>query len=100
MHSNYSEIALLSEEEARNTRLARSLRAVVASVIVGGIAVIIVETMLPASRSVAVNAPAISAPARNAPLVTPAATLPDAAPAPRDADPQLRRMEEGVIHHG
>lgn len=99
MHSNYSEIALLSEEEVRNARLARGLRAVAASVIVGGLVVVIVETMVPTSRSVAINAPAIPAPARAMPLATPAA-LPEAAPAPGDIDPLLRRMEEGVTQHG
>lgn len=100
MHSNDSEIALPSEEQMRNTRLARGLRAVAASVIVGGLAVVTFETMVPASRSVAANVPTTTAPARGTPLVTPAATLPDVTPAPRDADPQLQRIEEGVIHHG
>lgn len=101
MHDDHSEIALPSEEEMRNVRLARGLRAVAASVIVGGLVLVAIETMLPAGRSVAINAPEIQAPARSLPLVTPAAARPDAAPAPGDiTDPLLRRIEEGVVHHG
>jgi len=99
MNTDHSEIALLSEEEMRNVRLARGLRAVAASVIVGGLLVIAVETMLPAGRSVAVNAPAMQIPEHSLPLVAPAAQ-PGAAPATDTADPLLRRLEEGVIHHG
>lgn len=97
MNSHHSEIALRSEEDARNVRLGYGLRAVAVSVVVGGLAIAVAESMMPTSDPVV--APVMQAPARGTPLA-PAAT-PDAAPAARDADdPMLNRHEEGVVHHG
>lgn len=98
MNSQQSEIALRSEEEARNARLAYGLRAVAVSVVVGGLAIAVAESMMPAIDHGA--APIMQAPARGIPLA-PGATPPDAAPAAREADdPMLNRHEEGVVHHG
>lgn len=97
MNSHHSEIALRSEEEARNARLGYGLRAVAVSVVVGGLAIAVAESMMPAGDHVA--APIMQAPARGT-LLAPTAA-PDAAPTPREADdPMLNRHEEGVVHHG
>ena len=100
MPVDHNEIALLSEESMRNRRLVRGLQAVVASVIVGGLGVVAVETMLPPGRSVTANAPAAPAPARSVPLAAPAGARTDAAPAPAAGEPLLQRIEHSVTDHG
>jgi hypothetical protein len=90
---------LRSEEEIRNARLARGLRAVAATVIVGGIVIAALETQAPQSHPVP-SAGLVEENASGLPAVP--AELPAAAPAaaPAETDPALRRLDRAMEHHG
>ncbi len=90
-----------SEEEMRNTRLARGLRALAATVIVGGIVIAAFENGLSSSRVAPGGGPIGRAGATDtaAPLVSPAPDAPTAPPAIVD-DPSLSRLDRAMEQHG
>jgi hypothetical protein len=90
-----------SEEEMRNTRLARGLRAVAATVIVGGIVIAAFDNGLSSSRVAPGDGPIGQAGANDAaaPLVSPAADAPTSPPAVED-DPALGRLDRAMEQHG
>jgi len=94
--SNYS-----SEEEMRNTRLARGLRAVAATVVVGGIVIAAFDSGLSSSGVTPGDAPVGQAGATGtaAPLISPAADAPTSRPAVVD-DPELGRLDRAMEPHG
>lgn len=90
-----------SEEEMRNTRLERGLRAVAATVIVGGIVIAGLDGGLSSSRVAPGVAPIgqVGATGTAAPLVSPAADAPTSRPSDAD-DPALGRLDRAMEQHG
>jgi hypothetical protein len=90
-----------SEEAMRNARLARGLRAVAATVIVGGIVIAAFDSGLPSSRVAPGDGPIGPAGASGtaAPIVSPAADAPTSPPAVVD-DPALGRLDRAMEQHG
>jgi hypothetical protein len=99
MHADLSKVPDPSEDDIRNARLARGLRAVAATVIVGGIVIAALDTTAPVPR----NAPRdsidqVDSTASGVPLVSPAADV-----APRisgQEDPALQRVDKAMEQHG
>lgn len=90
-----------SEEEMRNTRLARGLRALAATVIVGGILIAALDNGMSSSRVAPGDGPIERAGATDtaAPLDSPVADAPTAPPAIVD-DPSLSRLDRAMEQHG
>ena len=90
-----------SEEEMRNTRLARGLRAVAATVIVGGIVIAAFDSGLSSSRGSPGDAPIGQAGATGTagPLGSPAPDAPTSRPSDAD-DPALGRLDRAMEQHG
>lgn len=90
-----------TEEEMRNTRLARGLRAVAATVIIGGIVIAAFDSGLSSSRVTPGDAPIGQAGATGtaAQLGSPAADAPTSRPADVD-DPGLGRLDRAMEQHG
>lgn len=104
MRNDFAGIAGPQEEDLRNVRLARGLRAVAAAVIIGGIAVIMADSIEPAAGDPSGQAMQFAMEPFAIPLpeLTPDAALPlPAAPrAPREADASLGRLDHAVDQHG
>jgi hypothetical protein len=97
MHHDFRRAQLPSDDEIRNIRLARGLRAVAATMVVGGIVLAAFDTTH-APRNVPRDASeAVVDYATGIPLVSPA---PDVAPASGADDPALRRVDHAMENHG
>lgn len=95
MHHDVRQAGQFNEEAMRNVRLARGLRAVAATLVVGGIVLAAVD-MRDAPRSAPREAiePA-SEYATGMPRVSP-----EALPAPRADEPLLRQIDHAMEMHG
>jgi hypothetical protein len=91
-----------SEEAMRNTRLARGLRAVAATLIVGGIVIAAFDTAPTAGRSTpqGTGVDPVESDATGVPLVNPTRESPVSAPAAQDDDRALGRVEKSMESHG
>lgn len=89
-----------ADDTLQNTRLARGLRAVAATLIVGGIVIAAMETGAPESRTAPGDgASSVIQPGAATGVVTPAAISPDARPA-GGAEPLLDRIDRAMEQHG
>jgi hypothetical protein len=86
----------------RAIRLARGLRAVAASLIVGGIVIAAFDTAPTVGRSTPRDAGVdpVENHATGVPLVSPTQESPVSAPAAQDDDPALSRVEKSMESHG
>lgn len=97
MHHDFRRAQLPSDDEIRNIRLARGLRAVAATMVVGGIVLAAFDSPH-APRSVPRDASeAVVDYATGIPLVSPAS---DITPAGSADDPALRQVDHGMENHG
>ena len=97
MQADFSRMSLQTDEERRTVWLARGLRAVAVTVIVGGIAIAALDTVPTTEREMSRDAmedPAGS-PAIGAPLFS---ALPSA-PVSRELESLLERIERSMEHH-
>jgi hypothetical protein len=97
MQADFRKLSIRTDEEMRTMRLARGLRAVAATVIVGGIVIAAFDTVPTAERELSRDAIADPAgsPAIGAPLFSAARS----APASREVEPALERIERSTEHH-
>jgi hypothetical protein len=102
MQADFTKISQQSEDEMRTVRLARGLRAVAASVIVGGIVIAAFEADPTAvdSTSRGAGGDAEENFATGVPPVSPTQASPLSAPASREIEPVLERIERSMEHHG
>ncbi len=102
MKADFSRIPMQTDEEMRAVRLARGLRAVAASVIIGGIVIAAFEADPTAERSTSRGAGVVAAEdsATGVPLASPTQVAPVSVPASREIEPALERIERSMEHHG
>lgn len=100
MNSSQSSAMQSSEDTLQNTRLARGLRAVAATLIVGGIVIAALETGEPVSRAVPGDIPSSQIqPGGATGAAGPAAVSPAALPA-GGVEPMLERLDRTMEQHG
>ena len=101
MYSSMSQSTHPSEEAMRNTRLALGLRALAATVIVGGIVIAALDNGVPSNRAMPGGAPIgqVDLYGTAAPLVTPATEAP-ASRATGAEDPALGRIDKAMEQQG
>jgi hypothetical protein len=97
MQANFSKISMQADEDLRMVRLARGLRAVAATVIVGGIVIAAFDTAPPTERSTSRDATAD--PAGNSAISAPLVSPEPSTPASRKSEPALDRIERSMEHH-
>jgi hypothetical protein len=100
MSNDYGSSTQGPEDTIQSTRLARGLRAVAATLIVGGIVIAALETGEPVSRSVPGDTPfsQIRSGAATG-EATPTAVSPTTPPS-LGADPMLERLDRAMEQHG
>jgi hypothetical protein len=101
MRNQMNQSTYPSEEAMRNTRLARGLRAVAATLIIGGIVIAALDDGVSSSRVMPGDVPIgqTDSTGTAAPLVRPAAGAPTSRPADVD-DPALGRLDRAMEQHG
>jgi len=95
MNSNLHH-AVPTDEEMRNLRLARGLRAVAATLVIGGIVLAALDTSHEAHSGRRDAADAIVDTATGVPLMGPT----DTSPATGREDPALRQIDHAMENHG
>lgn len=98
MSNHYDSSMHPSEDALQNTRLARGLRAIAATLIVGGIVIAALETGEPGSRAIG-NVPSGAVQPDGAAPLAPTLVSPAARPA-GSPDPMLERLDHGMEQHG
>lgn len=98
MQTNFSRISMRADEDLRMARLARGLRAVAATVIVGGIVIAAFDTAPPTERLTSRDA--IAEPAGDSATGVPRISPERSAPSSREIEPDLERIEQSTEHQG
>ena len=96
MQADFNRISIRTDEEMRNVRLARGLRAVAATVIIGGIVIAAFDTVPTTEREMSRDA--IADPAGSSAIGVPRVSPELSAPASRKLEPPLERIERSMEH--
>jgi hypothetical protein len=98
MQTNFSRISMRADEDLRMVRLARGLRAVAATVIVGGIVIAAFDTTPTTERLTSRDV--IADPAEDSATSVPRISPERSAPSLREIEPDLERIERSMEHQG
>jgi hypothetical protein len=97
MQADFSRMSIRTEEEMRTMRLARGLRAVAVTVVVGGIAIATHDAVPTTELEFLRNA--MTDPAGSPAIGAPLFSAEPSASASRELEPVLERIERSMKHH-
>lgn len=97
MQADFRRMSLRTDDEMRTIRLARGLRAVAATMIVGGIVIAAIDTAPTAEHEM--SRVELAEPATNLANGAPLSSAEPSAPGSRESEPVLERIERSMEHH-
>lgn len=98
MQADFRRISIRTDDEMRTVQMARGLRAVAATVIIGGIVIAALDTAPTTERETSRDA--IADPAASSAIGIPLISPEPSAPASGELEPALERIERSMEHPG